>query len=94
VALCTNVFVVEIAKFAAHASPPACRASNGKRAVAAYGEAARVDGAGLGRAVELELAVGHDRACPLVLVVQDAVFEGAEEAAISRLTDVLSVCVR
>lgn len=84
-ALCANVLVVEIAKIPAHAPPPACGAANGKRAVAAYGEAACVDGAGLGRAVELELAVGHDGASPLKLVVEDAVFEGAEQATISRL---------
>jgi hypothetical protein len=36
----------------------------------------------LGWAVELELLVRYDGACAAVLVVQDTVFEGAEEVAI------------
>lgn len=77
-ALGADVLVVEVSKGTAHAPPPTCRPSNGKRTVAAYREAAGVDGARLRWPVKLELAIGNNRSRAVILIVQDTVFECAE----------------
>lgn len=84
-ALGTNRLVVEVAKCAAHAAPPACAVSHGEGVVAADGPATCVDCACLWRAVELELAVGHNGASTAILVVQDTIFESAEKITVRRL---------
>lgn len=84
-ALGANPLIVEVSKGTAHAAPPTGAASNGERVILAYREAASVDCASLGRAVKLELAVSHNGTCAAVLVVQDAVLEGAEELAVRSL---------
>ena len=81
-ALVANPLVVQVAESTAHAAPPAGAASYGERVVPADREAACVDCACLGRAIELELLVGDDGAGAAVLVVEDAVFESAEEIAV------------
>jgi len=85
VALGADPLVVKVAKGTAHAAPPASAAANGQRVIAAHGEAARVDCACLRGAVELELAVCDDRAGAAVLVMEDTVFERAEEVAVGSL---------
>lgn len=90
-ALTADGLVVEVSKCTAHAAPPASAAANGKRVVCTDGETASVDGASLGRAVELELAVGDNGACALELVMQDTVLEGAEEIAIGCLAQEIHV---
>lgn len=84
-ALGTNRLVVEVSKGTAHAAPPTGAASNGERVILAHREAASVDCASLGRAVKLELAVSHNGACAAILIVQDAVLEGAEQLAVRSL---------
>jgi hypothetical protein len=56
-ALGADPLVVEVVEAAARALPPPRGAANCDGAVGAHREATRVDGAGLGRAVELELVV-------------------------------------
>ena len=95
VALGADPLVVQVAKGTAHAAPPASAAANGQRVIAAHGEAARVDCACLRGAVELELAVCDDRAGAAVLVVEDTVFERAEEVAVGSLGEAItSACDR
>jgi hypothetical protein len=81
-ALVPDRLIIKVSKRAAHAPPPACRASYGERVIAADGEAARVDCAGLRGAIKLELAVCDDGARATVLVVENAVRKGAEEVAV------------
>jgi hypothetical protein len=65
--------------------PPLGSTTNGQRAVAADGEAARIDGAGLGRAVELELVVRDDGACAAVAVAQNAVVQITDQGGVGGL---------
>lgn len=51
-------------------------------ALGADGEAVADEGAALGRVVELELVVARDVAGALILVLEDAVGEGEDEAAL------------
>lgn len=75
--------VVQVVEAAGAALVEDGGAAQGERAVAAVGEAGREDGAGLGRAVELELVVGRDVAGALVVVGQDAVDELRDQDAIA-----------
>lgn len=84
-ALRTYPLVIQVVKAAGAALPPAGAAANGERAVGADAEAACVDGAGLGRTVELELAVCYDGAGAGVAVAEDAVGKGADEGRVSSL---------
>lgn len=77
-ALCANVLVVQVVEAARRALPPARGAANGQAGVSADGEAACVDGACLGRAVKLELAVGDHGAGAPVAVAEDARVESAD----------------
>jgi hypothetical protein len=72
--------------------PPDSRAADCKGPVGADGEAACVDGAGLWRAVELELVVCDDGACAARGVAQDAVGEVADKGGVGGLVGGELVC--
>ena len=81
-ALGSPVAVVQVVERARQAAVEGGRATNCQGAVAAQGEAAVVDGAGLGRrAVKLELVVGDNGADAALGVGQDTVLELKDEVA-------------
>lgn len=77
--------VVEILKRAAEAEPEQSRASEGDGIVLAHGPSSRVYCTRLWWAVKLELVVCDYGASAVVLIVQDAVLEGAIEDAVADL---------
>ena len=83
--MCADPFVVKVEEAAGRTLPPACGAANGEGAVGADRKAARVDGACLWGAVELELTVGDNRADAAVAVLEDAFGEGADEGGVGGL---------
>lgn len=76
VALVASGLVVEVVEVAAQALEEDSGVAEGKRAVAASRPASSVDGASLGRAVELELVVGGDVAGAVLGVGENTVLEG------------------
>ena len=76
VALLASGLVVKVVEVAAQALEEDSGVAEGKRAVAASRPASSVDGASLGRAVELELVVGGDVAGAVLGVGENTVLEG------------------
>ena len=84
-ALLAYPLVVEVVEGAAQAVPPARCAADGEGLVLADGEATRVDGTCLWRAVELELVVRNDAAGAVPAICEHAVDESEVEGAIGIL---------
>lgn len=84
-ALVCDVLIVEVHELATGASPELRRAAECERAILADRPATRVYRTCLGRTVELELAIGDDGTDATEHVVEDALLEGAGEAAIASL---------
>lgn len=78
------VTVVQVEEVAALALVEDGRAAQGQRAVGAGREARRVDGAGLGGLVVLELVVTGNVACAALRVQQRAVRQRRHEDAVAR----------
>lgn len=88
-ALGSPVTIVQVVEVARLALVPNRRPAEGERLVPADGEASGVDGASLGRVVELELVVGRNVSCPALSIGEDAVGQGQEQGAVGAASGAL-----